>query len=85
MALSDQPALRHRQIGGAFTDRVGATVAWDVPAPVAGWTARDVVRHLTGWLPAFLAAGGDVELPTGPDPADDPEQQDREQIGPARG
>ena len=48
MALSDlNPAERHRSIGGAFTDRVGTVKNWDVPAPVAGWTARDVVEHVT--------------------------------------
>lgn len=57
MALSDRPAARHREIAGRFTARVDGTRDWDVPAPVAGWTARDVVRHLTGWFPGFLAAG----------------------------
>ena len=72
MALSDRPAERHREVGGAFTDRVHGTRVWDVPSPVAGWTARDVVRHLTSWFPAFLAAGTDIELPRGPTVDDDP-------------
>lgn len=72
MALSDRPAERHREVGGAFTDRVRGTRVWDVPSPVAGWTARDVVRHLTLWFPAFLAAGADIELPRGPTVDDDP-------------
>jgi uncharacterized protein (TIGR03086 family) len=72
MALSDRPAERHREIGAAFTDRVRATTNWDVPAPVAGWTARDVVRHLTEWFPPFLAAGTGIELPAGPSVDDDP-------------
>jgi uncharacterized protein (TIGR03086 family) len=72
MAISDQPAQRHRQIAGVFTDRVRGTASWDVPAPVAGWTARDVVRHLTDWFPAFLASGAGLELPRGPSVADDP-------------
>ncbi|WP_169982253.1 TIGR03086 family metal-binding protein [Microbispora sp. H10836] len=63
MALSDRPAERHRQVAGLFTDRVRGTRRWDAPAPVAGWTARDVVRHLTEWLPGFLASGAGVELP----------------------
>jgi uncharacterized protein (TIGR03086 family) len=66
MTLSDRPAERHRQIAGLFTDRVRGTQSWDAPSPVAGWTARDVVRHLTEWLPGFLASGADVELPRGP-------------------
>jgi uncharacterized protein (TIGR03086 family) len=72
MALSDQPAQRHREIAGVFTDRVRGAKDWDAPAPVAGWLARDVVRHLTQWLPGFLAAGAGVELPAGPAVDDDP-------------
>lgn len=73
MTLSDlDPAERHRRIAATFTDRVRGTKDWDVPAPVAGWTARDVVRHLVEWLPSFLAAGAGVELPAGPGADDDP-------------
>lgn len=73
MALSDLlPAERHRQIAGAFTDRVRAAKDWDAPAPVAGWSARDVVRHLVEWLPALLAGGAGVELPAGPSVDDNP-------------
>jgi uncharacterized protein (TIGR03086 family) len=72
MARSDRPAERHRETGQAFTDRVRGTRSWDVPAPVAGWTARDVVRHLTDWLPPFLAAGTGIRLPAGPSVDDDP-------------
>jgi uncharacterized protein (TIGR03086 family) len=66
------PARRHREVAGVFTDLVRGTRDWDAPAPVPGWTARDVVAHLVEWFGAFLAAGG-VRLPTGPSPADDPE------------
>jgi uncharacterized protein (TIGR03086 family) len=72
MALSDRPAQRHREVASAFTDRVRGTRVWDVPSPVAAWSARDVVRHLTLWLPAFLAAGTGIELPRGPSVDDDP-------------
>jgi uncharacterized protein (TIGR03086 family) len=72
MALSDRPAERHRQIGGLFTDLVRGTQHWDGPAPVAGWVARDVVRHLTGWFPAFLSAGSGIKLPSGPSVDEDP-------------
>lgn len=64
------PAERHRAHAAAFTALVEGTPDWDAPAPVAGWTARDVVDHLVTWLPGFLAGGG-VRLPTGP-PAEDP-------------
>ncbi|WP_182880695.1 TIGR03086 family metal-binding protein [Microbispora sp. H10949] len=72
MTLSDRPAERHRQIAGLFTDRVRGARSWDAPSPVAGWAARDVVRHLTGWLPGFLASGAGVELPHGPSVDEDP-------------
>ncbi|WP_406070101.1 TIGR03086 family metal-binding protein [Micromonospora sp. NBC_01638] len=72
MALSDRLAERHREIGRVFTDRVRGTRSWDVPSPVAEWTARDVVRHLTEWFPSFLAAGSGIQLPAGPSVDDDP-------------
>jgi len=66
MALSDRSAERHRQIAGRFTDVVRGTRSWDEPSPVAGWTARDVVRHLIEWFPEFLSSGAGIELPRGP-------------------
>ena len=72
MAVSNRPAERHREIGRVFTDRVRGTRSWDAPSPVAGWTARDVVRHLVEWLPSFLAGGSSVRLPAVPSVDDDP-------------
>ena len=72
MAVSDRPAERHREIGRVFTDRVRGTRSWDAPSPVAGWTARDVVRHLVEWLPSFLVGGSSVRLPAVPSVDDDP-------------
>jgi uncharacterized protein (TIGR03086 family) len=72
MTLSEHPADRHRQVADLFTKRVYGTRSWDAPSPVAGWTARDVVRHLTEWLPAFLASGADLELPRGPSADENP-------------
>ncbi|MEE6261705.1 TIGR03086 family metal-binding protein [Plantactinospora sonchi] len=66
------PVERHRQIAAVFTARVEGVGDWDAPAPVADWTARDVVRHLVEWLPPFLASGAGVELPKGPSVDDDP-------------
>jgi uncharacterized protein (TIGR03086 family) len=65
------PAQRHRRVADAFTDRVLGTRDWAAPAPVPGWTARDVVAHLVTWLPGFLAPGG-VTLPSGPPVTEDP-------------
>jgi len=72
MALSEGPALRYREVAGGFTARVLGARDWDAPAPVPGWVARDVVRHLTEWFPAFLAAGAGVELARGPAVDHDP-------------
>jgi uncharacterized protein (TIGR03086 family) len=66
------PAHFHRAIAGGFTAVVDGTTDWDAPAPVAGWTARDVVRHLVEWLPAFLESGAGVAIPSGPSVDDDP-------------
>lgn len=66
------PGPRHRIIAAEFGDTVAAVKDWDLPTPVAGWVAGDVVAHLVHWLPAFLAAGG-VQMPAGPDPATGPE------------
>jgi uncharacterized protein (TIGR03086 family) len=62
----------HRRVAGAFTDRVLGAADWDAPAPVDGWVARDVVRHLVEWLPALLEGGAGVELARGPSVDDDP-------------
>ena len=72
MALSEHPAERYRQIGGLFTERVLGARDWDAPSPVDGWAARDVVRHLTEWLPPFLSGGAGIQLPAGPSVDEDP-------------
>ena len=74
MSIPIEPAAEHRSVAGTFADRVrgAAPEAWDQPAPVPGWTARDVVRHLVDWSPPFLESGADVHLPPGPSVDDDP-------------
>lgn len=72
MALSEAPAARHREVAGAFGRRVRGVRDWDAPAPVPGWVARDVVRHLTDWLPGLLASGSDAVLERGPSVDEDP-------------
>jgi len=71
MALPDDPAERHAAVAGGFGRLVAQTRDWAAPAPVDGWTARDVVEHLVDWFPGFLSGGG-IELPAGPSVADDP-------------
>jgi uncharacterized protein (TIGR03086 family) len=71
MALPDDPADRHAAVAGGFGRLVEQTTDWSAPAPVDGWTARDVVGHLVDWFPHFLAGGG-VDLAAGPAVTDDP-------------
>lgn len=71
--MPDQdPATFHRDVAAGFTSRVVATTDWDAPAPVPGWTARDVVGHLVEWFPGFLEGGAGVTLPAGPSVDVDP-------------
>ncbi len=72
MTEDEGPAERHRRFAATFTARVEGTQDWDAPAPVDGWTARDVVDHLTTWFPGFLASSSDVRLPDAPSATDDP-------------
>jgi len=65
-------ADEHRRVAGAFTERVRGATDWDAQSPVEDWTARDVVRHLVEWFPAFLESGAGVRLDQGPSVDDDP-------------
>jgi uncharacterized protein (TIGR03086 family) len=58
-------ADRYRRIARQFTDRATAVpeTAWDNPAPPDGWVARDVVRHLVEWVPAFFESYTDIAVP----------------------
>jgi uncharacterized protein (TIGR03086 family) len=71
--VSSTTAERFRRVAGRFTDRAKEVppTAWDNPAPCDGWTARDIVDHLVGWVPGFFGAAG-IELAAGPSVADDP-------------
>src|SRR5688572_13567911 len=64
---------RYERITGQFTDRVRGVPAdgWDAPSPCEGWTARDVVAHLTEWIPSFFGTQG-VEFPPVPSVSEDP-------------
>ncbi len=68
------PAQRHAQVADGFSRRVLGVAAgrWDAPAPVEGWVARDVVRHLVTWFPGFLEGGTGIRLPAGPSVDEDP-------------
>jgi len=68
------PGDEHRRIAADFSATVDgvAPEAWDRPAPPEGWLARDVVRHLVEWFPAFLQGATGIGLPAGPSVDDDP-------------
>lgn len=72
--MTGRPADEHRRIAAEFTATVAATAPteWDAPAPPEGWVARDVVRHLLEWFPAFLEGAAGITLPEGPSVDDDP-------------
>jgi uncharacterized protein (TIGR03086 family) len=67
-------ADEHRRVAREFTVTVEGVApdAWDDPAPVDGWVARDVVGHLVEWFPAFLEGSTGTTLPARPSVADDP-------------
>ena len=70
------PAEEHRKVAGLFSERVRGVSDWDAPAPVDGWVARDVVRHLVEWFPAFLEGGTGITLPQGPSVDDRDHERD---------
>jgi uncharacterized protein (TIGR03086 family) len=65
---------RYRKVAGQFTKIATAVpdTAWENPTPCDGWVARDVVRHMVEWMPAFLESGAAIDLPTGPSVDGDP-------------
>ena len=67
-------AERYGRVAGRFSDRADEVppAAWENPAPCDGWVARDVVRHMIDWMPAFLTSAGGPALPAGPSVDDDP-------------
>lgn len=68
----NEAAQEHRRIAAIFTERVRGVSDWGAPAPVEGWDARDVVRHLVEWFPPFLEQGAGVKLARGPSVDEDP-------------
>ena len=66
------PAEEHRWIAAGFSDKVRGVSDWEAPAPVEGWVARDVVRHLVEWFPSFLERGAGIRLASGPSVDEDP-------------
>lgn len=78
--LPTDPAARHRAVAATFTSVLERTSDWEAPAPVAGWTARDVVDHLTSWFPSFVHAGSPYGWNTRHRASQDPVAAWREQV-----
>jgi uncharacterized protein (TIGR03086 family) len=53
-------AERYERLAAAFADTVAAVPAdgWENPSPCEGWTARDVVRHVTESQGRFMSLVG---------------------------
>jgi uncharacterized protein (TIGR03086 family) len=65
---------RFERVATGFSARVDQvpSAGWELPAPCAGWVARDVVAHLVGWIPAVLGRSGlsfEVSAAVADDPA----------------
>lgn len=75
----DQAAAeRYRQTAAMFSRTVDGVSDWDAPTPVAEWRARDVVGHLTTWLPGLVSGGSSVTFEPIPDAGSDPTEAWRE-------
>jgi len=64
---------RYQRLSDAFAAKVAAVPAgkWDAPSPCAGWTTRDLVKHVVDTQGLFLGFVG-LELGDIPSVADDP-------------
>jgi uncharacterized protein (TIGR03086 family) len=69
----NEVVTRHRQAVDGFSQRVDAAGGrWDAPSPCEGWTAREVVDHVTGNHRMIVErlGGADAPGPTGDPSAD---------------
>ncbi|MFC6360447.1 maleylpyruvate isomerase family mycothiol-dependent enzyme [Luteococcus peritonei] len=65
-------AEQHRTLAASFAAKLEKVTDWSAPAPVAGWTARDVVGHLVDWSRSLLGGAEGVTLAPVPSVAGDP-------------
>lgn len=67
-------ADRFRRIAATFTETLEQVPAdaWGNDTQCEGWVARDVVRHLVDWLPAFFFEQWGIDRPAAPSVDDDP-------------
>ena len=67
-------AERYRALAAELTRRIDAVPdgRWDDPSPCAGWTAKDVLRHIVtthGAMPGYAGLSLDLERNIDADPA----------------
>jgi uncharacterized protein (TIGR03086 family) len=67
-------AERYRALAAELTRRIDAVPdeRWDDPSPCAGWTAKDVLRHIVtthGAMPGYAGLSLDLERSVDADPA----------------
>ncbi len=69
-----ETADRFATAAAGFSKTIAAVPAdaWNNPSPCVGWNARDIVRHLVEWVPAFYGSNANLTFPTGPSVDDDP-------------
>jgi uncharacterized protein (TIGR03086 family) len=71
-ATEDDPvtevAERFATVAAGFTRCVEAVapLAWQNASPCEGWTAADIVSHVTTWIPSFFNGVAGLALPVGP-------------------
>ncbi|MEI7547552.1 MAG: TIGR03086 family metal-binding protein, partial [Actinomycetota bacterium] len=60
LTQGDTPADRFQRLAGRFTEvaRAVPVDAWERGSPCAGWTARDIVRHMVEWMPGMMRGVG---------------------------
>lgn len=63
---------RYQRSAANFSRVVAGVTDWDAPTPVTEWTARDIVGHLTTWLPGLLGSGAPIAFVPIPDARRDP-------------
>lgn len=69
-----EQAETFRRVAADFTARVEGVPSggWDAEAPCDGWVARDIVRHITEWVPWWVGEGTDHSVNVTADVDEDP-------------
>lgn len=63
MAISADPARQFAEVAATFAATVESVNDWEAQTPVPEWRAKDVVFHLTDWVPGLLNSASAADLP----------------------